>query len=125
MGRELLVTGGHTPEPLEVVDAPLHDVPPPVRLLVEPPGAGLLIFAVGDDRRDALVPEPVPQPAGRVPLVPGHLRRLLWPGRCVLQQRDRLLRLVLLARPDGHRDRRPLAVADEVQLRPEAALAAA
>jgi hypothetical protein len=32
---------------------------------------------------------------------------------------------MLLARADGHRDRRPLAVADQVQLGPEAALAAA
>src|SRR5262249_16865405 len=101
------------------------DVPPPVGLLVELAPAGLLLLLVGDDRLDPPLPQPLPQPAGRVPLVPGHLRRLLRPGRGLLQQRDGLLRLVLLPRADGHRHRRPLPVADQVQLRPEAPLAAA
>ena len=59
-----------------------------------------------------------------LPLVPGYLGRLLRPGRRLLQQGDRLLRLVLLSRADRHRDRRALAVADQVQLGAEAALAA-
>src|SRR5262249_5280914 len=101
------------------------DVPPAVGLFVEPARAGLLLLLVGDDRRDPPRPQPRPQPAGRVPLVPGHLGRLLRPGQGVLQPRDPRLGLMLLARPDGHRDRRPLPVADQVQLGPEAALPAA
>src|SRR5207249_9416161 len=70
-------------------------------------------------------PHPPPPPAGRLALVSGYLRRLLGPGRRLLQQGDRLLRLVLLPRADRHRDRRTLPIADQVQLGAEAPLAAA
>src|SRR6516162_5056921 len=125
VGRQLLVAGGHAAEPLQAVDAALDDIAPPVRLPLEPAPPGLLVLLVGDDRLDPTLRQPLPQPAGRVPLVPGHLRRLLRPGRRLLQQRDGLLRLMLLPRPDGHGDRRARPVTDQVQLRAEAALAAA
>src|SRR5947209_4092990 len=99
MGGQFLVPGGDAAEPLQAAETALDDVPPPVRLPVEPAPAGLLVLLVGDDRLDAPLPEPPPQPAGRVPLVPGHLGRLFRPGRRLFQERDGLSRLVLLPRP--------------------------
>src|SRR4051812_8164824 len=98
MGRELLVAGRDAAEPLQAVDAPLDDVPPPVALSVELALAGLLVLLVRNDRLDPPLLEPLPQPAGRVPLVPGHLRGLLRPGGRLPQERDGLLGLVLLPR---------------------------
>ncbi len=66
VSRQLLVARGHPAEPLQVVDAALDDIPPPIRLLVEPPRVGLLILLVRDDRLDAPLLQPLAQPAGRV-----------------------------------------------------------
>src|SRR5262249_55103782 len=125
VGCQLLVAGGHPPEPLQAVDAPLHDVPPPVTLAIKPPLPRFLVLLVCDDRLDATLPQPLPQPPRGVRLVPGHLRRLLRPGRRLLQERNGPLRLMLLPGADRHRHRRPPGVADQVQLGAEAALAAA
>src|SRR5215210_7497861 len=124
VGRQLLVPGRHPAKPLQAVDASLHDVPPPVRLLVKRPPPRLLRLLVGDDRRDPALREPLPQPTGRVPLVTGQLCRLPRPGQRLLQQRDGTLRLMPLAGADGHCDWCTFPVADQVQLRPGAPLAA-
>src|SRR5262249_14575311 len=125
MARKFFVPRRDAAEPLQAVDAPLDDVPPSVGLLVELPPAALLVLLVGDDRLDAPLPQPLAEPARRVPLVPGDLRRLSRPVSAFLRQGEGLLRLVLLAGADGHRQRRPLPVADQVQFGAEAALAAA
>src|SRR6266498_637006 len=124
MGREFLRAGGYPPKPLQTAETAFDDVPPPVRLLVTVAPTAFLVLAVGKDRLDATFLQPLPQPARRVRLVPRHLGGLLRPSRCLLQEWDRLLRLMLLSRADGHRDGRTLAATDQVQLGAEAPLAA-
>src|ERR1043166_7929069 len=125
MSRQLLVAGRHPPEPLQVVEAALDDIPPTIRLPIELASAALLVPLVGDDRLDASFRQPLPQPPGRVRLIPGHLGRLFGPSRRLLQQRDRLLGFVFLPGPNRHGYRRAFAITDQVPLGAEAALAAA
>src|SRR4051812_24802342 len=88
MGCEFLVPCRHAAKPLQTADAPLNDVSPPVGLFIELALTGFLVLAVSDDRLDATFLQPLTQPTGRVRLVSSYLRRLLWPSRRFLQQRD-------------------------------------
>src|SRR5262245_34906196 len=128
MHRQLLVPGGHPAEPLQQVDAPLDQVPLAVHLTVEWAVSAGLRLLVRDDRLDPLGQQVLPDPPGRVPLVPGKLLRQhpLLVQR--LDQRHHPLGLVLLAGAELDHQRQDLAAPDrryQVQLGPEPALAAA
>src|SRR5262249_10859903 len=100
--------------PLEAVHAALDDVAAPIAgpvKLLPPP---FFVALVGDYRFNAAFLQPVPNPAGRVSFVPGHFLRLLWPSGGFLQQRHKLLGLVLLARTYGDGDGRSRAVTDQM-----------
>src|SRR5262249_22091608 len=128
MDGQFLVPGGHPPEPLQPPDPPLDQVPLAVARPVERPIPAGLRLLVRDHRLDTLGQEVLPDPLGRVPLVPGELLRqhpLLVQG---LDQRDDPLGLVLLARAGLDHQGQDLATPDrryQVQLGPEPALAAA
>src|SRR5262249_24595948 len=107
----------------QAADAALDDVPPPVALAVEPLAVALLVLLVRDHRLDAALRQPIADPVGRVALVPGQLRRLLRPQEGVFHEGHKPLRLMLLAGAAGPRQRRAVAVAQQMHLGAEAALA--
>src|SRR5262245_36226398 len=124
MSCELLVASCHAAKPLQAVDATLHNVSAAIALLVESFGGIMFVGLVRNHRNDPMILEPVPNPVCRVAFVPSDLGRLLGPGCRLFQQGNKLLRLVLLTWTDGHRQRRPLRVTNQMKLGAEASLAA-
>ena len=125
MDREFFIACGDTAKPLQTADAPLDDVSTFVCFLVESLASAVFVGAIGDDWRDVVFAQPIANPVRRESSVARHLIRPGRPRGDFLHQRRKALRLVFLTGTDGHRQRRPGGIANQVQLGAETALAAA